>query len=389
MFDFIVVGCGYAGAVSARLISENLNKKVLIIEKRSHIAGNMYDEYNEIGILVHKYGPHISAMNNKKVYDFLSRFTEWIPYEHKVLAQIDDKKVPLPINLNSIKILFPEEYGVMSRVIISEYGFGNNVPILSMMKSNINEIRDLADFLYRKVYLEYTMKMWNLNPKQIDPSVTGRIPFRVSYDDRHFLHRYQVMPKYGFTNLFKNMLNHPNISVKLDTEANEEISVDFNNQVIIYNNKKFDGKLIYTGSLDELCNYKYGPLPYRSLNFKFDNYFEDYIQPCAVLNWPDSKPATRRTEIKRLTGQILPNKTTTITEYPGEYNKDDPNFNEPYYPILKKEHLDIYNKYVDELRRIKNFYFTGRLASYRYYNMEDAVINAMEFFNDNFMEKKL
>ncbi len=387
MFDFVVVGCGYAGAVSARIVAENLNKKILILEKRSHIAGNMYDDYNEVGVLVHRYGPHISAMNDKRTYDFLSRFTDWVPYEHKVLAQIDDKKVPLPINLNSIKTLFPEKYNELSNVLISEYGFGSSVPVLSMMKSNIEEIKNLADFLYRKVYLEYTIKMWDLDPKQIDASVTGRIPFRVSFDDRHFLHKYQVMPKNGFTKLFENMLDHPNIKIELGINAKDRISVDFNKNSIFYDGKKFDGKLIYTGSLDELCGYEYGRLPYRSLKFKFDNYNENYVQPCAVLNWPDKRPETRRTEMKRLTGQILPNVTTTITEYPGKYNENSLDFNEPYYPIIKKEYLDTYRKYVDKLENIKNFYYTGRLACYKYYNMEDAILSAMKFVDDNFIKE--
>lgn len=384
MYDVVIVGSGYAGSICARVLAEQFGKKVLVLEKRGHIAGNMYDKYDEAGILVHQYGPHISVMNHKKTFDFLSRFTEWISYEHKVNAEIDGKEVPMPINLNSIEILFPEKSENIRNSLIQEYGFGSNVPILEMRNSKSQEIKQLADYIYEKVFLHYTIKMWGLKPDEIDPSVTSRIPVRISYDNRHFLHKYQVMPKMGFTHLFKNMLNHSNINVELNANAVDRISLDFKNNFISIHGKQFEGVLIYTGPLDELCGYQYGLLPYRSLKFEKQTYNQDYIQNTSVLNWPDDRPATRRTEMKRLTGQTLANKTTTITEYPGKYDKLSEEYSEPYYPISEKSCLDIYNKYVEKVKNISNFYFVGRLADYKYYNMEDTILTALDFLENNF-----
>lgn len=378
-YDFIVVGAGYAGSICARELAEKLNKKVLIIDKRNHIAGNMYDEYNSDGILIHKYGPHISVMNERRAFDYLSKFTEWIPYLHTVKAEIDGIEVPLPFNLTAIDYLFPVEKAlIIKEALINAYGFGANVPILELRRSSNSTIRDLAECVYEKIFVHYTMKMWGLGPEEIDPSVTARIPIRLSYDNKHFLHTYQVMPKYGFTKLFENILSHSNITVQLQSDASELLHLDINERKTYFNGQVFNGKIIYTGALDQLFNYELGVLPYRSLEFEFNTYYENYIQDSTVLNWPDDRPATRRTEMKRLTGQKKAGITSTITEYPGAYNKDGERFNEPYYPIINENCIDLFNKYLKRVKTFNNIYTVGRLADYKYYNMEATILRALD-----------
>lgn len=388
MYDYVIVGTGYAGAVCARKLAEELDAKILIIDKRENIAGNMFDFYNKDGILVHKFGPHISVMNEKKTFDFLSRFTEWIPYHHTVKAEVDGIQVPLPFNLTSIDLLFDVEKAILLKnKLINAYGFDSNIPILELKTSTDDEIKKLADYIYEKIFVHYTMKMWGLSPDEIDPSVTARIPIRVSYDNKHFLHKYQVMPKEGFTKLFEKMLDHPNITIKLNTNSMDLLKLGKKNE-ILFNGEKFNGKIVYTGALDELFSYKYGTLPYRSLEFEFKTYEKDYIQESTVLNWPDDRPATRRTEMKRLTGQKLDGKTTTIVEYPGAYNKDAEQFCEPYYPIVADEYISQYEKYMNEIKNYPQIYTVGRLADYKYYNMEATILRALEVVDKIINEEK-
>ena len=368
--SYIVVGSGYAGSVAARFLAEKMNEKVLIIEKRNHIAGNMYDYINETGILTHKYGPHISVMKHEKVFNFLSRFTEWIPYEHRVNALIEGKEVPLPINFNSIMTLYPPKRAQdIILNLLQNYGANSLVPVLKLISEKNDILRQFGEDIYEKVFLHYTMKMWGVTPQEIDPAVTGRIPIRLSFDNRHFLHPYQVMPKKGFTYLFKKMLDHPNIKIQLNTEAKEILNIDMEAKQIYAFGRKFEGSIIYTGALDELFQFCYGELPYRSLKFTFLSYEEDSIQNVPVLNWPDQRPETRRTEMKKLTGQRLFGKTTAIIETPGQYNKNSKDFNEPLYPISKNEYNQLYEKYKLLADQFDRFYPIGRLADYKYYNM--------------------
>lgn len=379
MFDYCVVGAGYAGAVCARRLAEEGGKKILLIDRRKHIAGNMYDEYDENGILVHRYGPHISVMNEKRAYDFLSRFTEWLPYLHRVNAEIDGKEVPLPINFYSIDLLFPYEKAraIKSRLLQCFPG-RESVPILEMKQEEDPVIRDFADYIYEKVFLHYTVKMWDLKPSEIDPSVTARIPVRLNYDNRHFTHEYQVMPKDGFTVLFRNMLDHPNITVRLETDAKDLFRVDTTTQKILCTGESFRRGIIYTGALDELFDYCFGELPYRSLKFEFGTHPETHVQDPTVLNWPDDRPATRRTEMKRLTQQVKQGISTTITEYPGGYVRGDQVWGEPLYPINKPENIRQYEQYKALLARFPEITPAGRLADYKYYNMEATVLRALD-----------
>jgi len=377
--DFLVVGTGYAGSVCARILAERSSKSVRMIDRRDHIAGNMYDSYNKDGILVHWYGPHIASMNEQRVFDFLSRFTDWVPYHHRVNAEIDGVEVPLPINLNSIDLLFSVKKALqIKNALIESYGFDSNVPILQMKKSSNPMVSEFADYVFEKVFLHYTMKMWGLRPEEIDPSVTARIPVRVSYDDRHFLQKYQVMPKEGYTKLFQKMLDLPNIEVSLNTPARELLQLDEDTGKITVGGKVFTGVVIYTGALDELFDWNLGELPYRSLQFEFATYAQDYIQESTVLNWPDERPATRRTEMKRLTGQKKKGVTSTIVEYPGAYRRGAERFGEPLYPINNEMCNMLYAKYKKRLAKFPQIIPVGRLADYRYYNMEATIIRAMD-----------
>ena len=383
MYDVIVVGAGYAGCIAARLFAEKKDYKVLILEKKDHIGGTIYDYINDDGILVHKYGPHISVMKEKRAYDFLSQYTEWIPYHHYVHAIIDGIEVPLPINFTSIDLLFPLEKAInLKSLLIESYGFGSNVTVLEMLNNTQKDIHDFAEYVFEKVFLHYTMKMWGLTPDQIDPSVTARIPIRLSYDDRHFQHPYQVMPKNGFTSLIKNMIDHKNIDVQLSQNACDRLSFDESSATILFDNQPFKGKIVYTGAIDELFGYQFGTLPYRSLKFEHLTYDKDYIQDSAVQNWPDDRPATRRTEMKRLTQQKMDGKTSVIIEYPGAYKIGDCDFGEPLYPIVQQECIAIHEKYLQKAKQYNNLILIGRLADYRYYNMEATVLRSLDVINN-------
>lgn len=376
----LIIGSGYAGSVIARILAEK-GETCHIIERRSNIAGNMYDYKNKHGLLVHKYGPHIPVMNTDKAYNFLSRFTEWLPYEHHVNAEINGKEVPLPINFTSIDILYPEKSNLIKCALINEFGEGNAIPILDVKNSDNLLIKQFADDIYEKVFLHYTMKMWDLTPNEIDPSVTARIPIRLSYDDRHFMHKYQVMPKEGYTKLFEHLLDHPNIKISLNTNACDVLEVNLEKRSLYYNGLIYRGNVYYTGALDELLNFQHGELPYRSLHFELEDHFIDNIQSTAVLNWPDSRPETRRTEMKILTLQDkIKNVTTTLTEYPGAY-KQDSRFMEPYYPIIEKESIYKHSLYLNSVADISNFIPVGRLADYKYYNMEATILRVFSLLN--------
>lgn len=389
MYDIIVAGAGYAGCIAARRFAEEKGKKVLLLEKKTHIGGTIYDYYNSDGILVHRYGPHISVMKEKRAYDFLSRFTEWIPYHHYVHALIDDIEVPLPINYTSIDLLYPLEKAMSLKDKLTDtYGFGNNVAVLDMLKSDDPEIHQFAEYIYEKVFLHYTMKMWGLKPDEIDPAVTARIPIRLNYDDRHFQHPYQVMPKEGFTKLIEHMIDHPNITVELNQNACDRIRLDEKTHQIMFDGKRFTGKMVYTGAIDELFGYEYGELPYRSLRFEHLTFQKDYIQDSTVQNWPDDRPATRRTEMKRLTQQKKDGVTSVIIEYPGPYTKNDINFGEPLYPIARQENQELYELYAKRAKAFPQIILIGRLADYRYYNMEATVIRSLEVMDEQLEEAK-
>lgn len=380
-YDVIVAGAGYAGSIMARKFAED-GKCVLLLERRDHIAGNMYDKPDENGILVHQYGPHIACMNEWKTYRFLEQFTEFVPYQHHVLAEVDGVQVPLLFNLNSIDKLFPVEKAIrLKELLIEEYGMEAKVPILKMRQSDSPEIRELAEYVYEKIFYHYTTKMWGQTPEQMDPAVTGRVPVHVSYDDRHFTQLIQVMPKHGYTKLFERMLDHPNITVRLNTDALDLVSL--RDGKIYFQEEEFGGLFVFTGRTDQLFGYRFGMLPYRSLHFEHNTYPVDRLQAATVLNWPDDRPATRRTENKLLVCQ--PNVldvTSTITEYPGAFDPDSDKWREPYYAIINEENNKLYEKYAEAAREYPNLVLIGRLAEYKYYNMEAVILAALKKYED-------
>lgn len=366
--DWLIVGAGYTGAVLAERIASQLGQKVLVVERRNHIAGNAYDYYDEHGVLVHKYGPHIFHTNSKKVFDHLSRFTEWRPYYHRVHAVIEGKEIPLPFSLASLRALFSARLAdKLEEKLIAHCGYGARVPILKLKEIEDPDLRFLADYVYKNVFESYTLKQWGLRPEELSPTVTARVPVLVSYDTRYFQDTYQAMPKEGYTALFRRMLAHSNIKVLLKADWRE-----------VEGEVRFD-RLIFTGPIDEFFGYLHGPLPYRSLRFHMETLHLPFFQSAAVINYPNEHTYTRITEFKRLTGQEYLTHTTVAFEYSDAY---EPGRNEPYYPVPKEENETRYQKYLEEAKKLKRVYFAGRLGDYRYYNMDQAVARALKLFEE-------
>lgn len=374
MYDSIIVGCGFAGAVVARELAERGNQNVCIIEKRKHIGGNCYDLYDNEGILIHQYGPHIFHTSKKNVYDYLSRFTQWYPYKHEVVANIRGEYVPVPFNLNTLKMVYGEEKSAKLREkLISTYGLGSRVPILKLKENADKDIQAIADYVYENIFLHYTLKQWGQTPEEIDPSVTARVPVLISEDNGYFQDTYQGMPLEGFTPLFEKLLDYPNITLMLDTDANELLTLE--NGQIYFQGEPFNGQVVFTGPIDEFFSCCYGQLPYRSLNFVFEHYEKSDYQPKAVVNYTVSEDYTRITEFKKLTGQKMPEHTTIMKEYPIPYNGKSGEI--PYYSIINDENLTLYAKYCQLLEGYPNFHLLGRLAEYKYYNIDAIVDKAL------------
>ncbi len=369
-FDYLIVGAGYAGAILAERIASQLDKKVIIIEKRNHIAGNAFDYYDENGVLVHKYGPHIFHTSSKKVYDYLSDFTKWNTYVHHVKAVVEGKPVPIPFNLNSVYELFPKNFSEkLESKLIEKYGYGLKIPILKLKEVDDSDLKFLAEYIYKNVFYGYTLKQWALKPEELDFNVTSRVPVYISRDNRYFQDTYQQIPAYGYTAMFEKILNHKNIRILLNTDYREAIEYI-----------KFD-KMIYTGPLDYYFDYIYGQLPYRSLRFEFENFNQSQFQEVGQMNYPNNYDYTRITEFKYLTMQKSIN-TTVAFEYPQEYI---PGINEPYYPIPRDINNELFSKYKAEAEKLDgSVFFVGRLADYKYYNMDQIAGVALQLF-----EKKI
>ena len=365
-FDWLIVGAGLTGATFAERLASQRGESVLIIDQRDHIAGNAWDEYNEHGILEHKYGPHIFHTNSKDVWSYLSQFTEWRPYFHKVLGSIDGVLVPLPFNLNSIDLLFPASLSKkLSEKLINAYGFGSRVPILKLQEVEDEDLRFLANFVYKKVFEGYTQKQWGLKPEELAPSVTARVPILVSRDDRYFQDIYQGMPKKGYASMVREMLSNQKIHTMLNTRWQDiKEQVDY-------------GRMVFTGPIDEYFEYKHGELPYRSLNFDVKTHYKEVYQSAPVINYPNEYQYTRITEQKWLTGQDHTS-TTILTEYPIAHVIGKTT---PYYPIPTDDNQKIFKKYEIESERVNDkIIFAGRLADYMYYNMDQAIARALKIF---------
>ncbi|WP_410514017.1 UDP-galactopyranose mutase [Paenibacillus sp. BR2-3] len=364
--DWLIIGSGFTGATLAERIATQLGQKVLVVDKRDHIGGNSYDCFDEHGILIHKYGSHTFHTNSDMVWNYLSQFTQWRPYFHEVRTVIDGKMVPVPFNLNSLHVLFPKNFAEkLEELLIQHFGFGVKVPILKLREAASGELSFLADYIYQNVFYKYTLKHWELDPEQLDRSVTGRVPVIISRDNRYFQDKYQGLPKHGYTRMFNRMLGHPNIKLMLNTDYRE-----------VMNQIKYK-RMIYTGPIDEYFNYVHGTLPYRTLQFEFETLDQEYHQEVGTVNYPFEYDYTRVLEQKHLTGQIS-SKTTISYVYPQKY---EPGVNEPYYPIPRNENRELYKLYQAEADKIKDkVLFAGRLADYRYYNMDQAVARALTLF---------
>lgn len=374
MYDTIIVGSGCAGATVARKFAD-AGKKVLVLERRGHIAGNCYDEKDKIGVMIHRYGPHIFHTNNKEVVDFLSRFTKWHKYEHEVLARVNGEYIPVPFNLNTLYMVYDEKRAAeIEKKLIDTYGEGNKVPIMKLRENNDADIREVAEYVYNNIFLKYTMKQWGQTPSEVDKSVTARVPVVISYDNRYFHDTYQMMPEDGFTAMFKNMLDSDNIEVRLNTDAKEILQIKDNK--IYFEGQEYTGQVFYTGQTDELFDYEYGHLPYRSLNFEFESYDNmEYYQPKAVINYTVDEDYTRITEFKHLLGQRLDG-TTIIKEYSVPYEGKKEQI--PYYSIINEENLNKYRMYKERADKITNLHLVGRLAEYKYYNIDAIIARALE-----------
>ena len=358
-YDYLIVGAGFAGCVLAERLATQLGKKILLIDRRSHIAGNAFDGVDGHGIRIHYYGPHLFHTNDENIIKYLSQFTSWYPYEHRVLASVNGSLVPMPVNRTTVNTLFGLNFTTDNEV--REY--------FEREKESIPFIRNSEDVvvskggrrLYDLLYKGYTTKHWGIEPNHLSPSVCGRLPIRVNTDDRYFDDRYQMMPQNGYTEMFKKMIAQPSISVELNTEYNDVPSGTFN-------------RLIFTGPIDEYFLHSFGALPYRSLEFEFETHEKEFVQTVAQVNYPNDFDYTRSVEFKHITGQHH-TKTTLAKEYSCEVG-------DPYYPVPNDENAALYKLYAAEAEKLKTVHFVGRLATYRYYNMDQVVAQALTTFKN-------
>ncbi|MCW8090342.1 UDP-galactopyranose mutase [Alteromonas sp. ASW11-130] len=377
-YDAIVVGAGISGAVIAERLASQQNKKVLVLEQRNHIGGNCYDYKDENGIIIHQYGPHLFHTNKQEVWNYLSQFTEWYPYEHKVLSSVDGKLVPIPFNFSSLEKMYSyTKSEELKELLLEEYGEGARVAILDLMKSTHPQLNELAQLIYDKFFVNYTTKQWGVKPEDISPQVTARVPIVLSYDDRYFQDKWQAVPMNGYTAMFGKMLRHPNITVKLETDALDYITLQHNQ--IYFKNQRFKGLMIYTGMLDRLFDLVKGELPYRSLKFQYETHAYSQYQSATTVNYPNDYAFTRITEFKHIV-PVDSAHTVIVKEFPGDFNTSNADFNVPYYPMFNKENASRHAEYNRLAEQFSNLKILGRLADYRYYNMDDAVANALHIY---------
>lgn len=383
MYDVVVVGAGFSGSILARKIAEEQNKKVLVVEQRPHIAGNMYDEINEYGILIQKYGPHFLNTNKYWIIEYLSQYTELYEHDVKLLSFIDGKYVRLPFNLKTLQqLVTPQKSESLLAKLRTKFRGRDRVSIFELIENEDMEIKSYGKLLFEKAYKTYTAKQWGLNTEEIDRSVLNRVQMALNYDERYLDKDFQYLPKNGFTKLFENLLKHNNIDVELSCDALKRIQFDNNNNVVTFDQKNIEC-LIYTGAIDELLNNKYGDLPYRSLDIRYNTQKGDFILPSEIVSYPQAVGYTRKTEYKQFNVYVDETPYTTVaTEYPMEYNKNAKIGNLPYYPIINEENLSIYNNYLNNIKKYKNLFLCGRLAEYKYFNMDVVIEHAFEKYEN-------
>jgi UDP-galactopyranose mutase len=358
LFDWLIVGAGFAGSVLAERIARERDQKVLIIDRRPHVGGNAFDCYDSAGVLMHKYGPHIFHTNSRDIVQYLSRFTDWRPYEHRVLADISGKLLPIPINRTTINALYGLDLQTEDEAEQFYQSRSENVDVVRTSEDVV--VSRVGRELYETFFRGYTRKQWGVDPSVLDKSVTARVPTRTNTDDRYFADKFQMMPKEGFTRMFQRMLDHENITIMLQADFREVA------EVMPFRN------LIFTGAIDEYFDRRFGRLPYRSLRFEHVTLEKERHQPVAVVNYPGDEPFTRISEYKHLTGQVHPFTTLTY-EYPTDMG-------DPYYPVPCEPNRELYRRYQELANREKGVYFVGRLATYQYYNMDQVVGQALATF---------
>ncbi len=357
MHDWLVVGAGFAGSVIAERIATQRGERVLVIDRRPHIAGNAYDHLDDAGLMIHRYGPHIFHTNSAAIVEYLGRFTEWRPYEHRVLAMVDGMLLPIPINLDTVNRL----YGMgLDSAGMERWLEGVREPVAKIETSEDVVVSTVGRELYEKFFRGYTRKQWGLDPSELAKSVTARIPTRTNRDDRYFTDTYQQMPKAGYTAMFGRMLDHPKIEVRL--------GVDYR----ALKDRGLAARTVYTGPIDEFFDFRLGRLPYRSLRFEHVTEDREWAQPVGTVNYPQTEAYTRITEYKHLTGQVHP-KTSLTYEYPMAEG-------DPYYPVPRPENEALFKRYEALAAATPDVWFVGRLATYRYYNMDQVVGQALATF---------
>lgn len=379
----IIVGSGFSGSILARKIAEELDRKVTVVEKRSHIGGNMYDSYDEHGILIQRYGPHFLNTNKYFIIEFLEQYAELFPHDTKLLSFIDGKYVRLPFNFRTVQQLVgAKKSESLLAKLRAAFNGRDRVPILELVEHEDAEIREYGILLFEKAYRTYTCKMWGLQPEQIDKYVLDRVPMAMNFDERYLNKDFQYLPKAGFTMLFERMLDHPNIEVRLNTDALEHIALDEAAGMIRYDGEELDC-LIYTGMIDELFGYRYGALPYRSLDLQSAYYEETSHLPSEIVSYPQAEGYTRSTEYRKIMFDDSGARgTTVVTEYPLAYDTASEKANIPYYPVVTEESSRVYQKYLSDVQNYRGLFLCGRLAEFKYYNMDVCIEHALSYFED-------
>jgi len=383
-YDYLIVGAGLAGTVLAERIANRLGKRVLLLERRSHIGGNCFDEVDsESGVLIHRYGPHLFHTDSERVMRYLGQFAEWRNYTHKVVAQVDGRLLALPFSFYTLYQCYPFRRAArLQRLLIRTYGKNRKVPILELIQSEEPLLRELGTFIYQKIFLNYTSKQWGKRPEEIDPSVTARVPLVTAFDTRYFSDRFQAVPAAGYTRLFEAMLDSEYITLRLGVDAASLLRIE--NEQIYFHEAPFTGTLIYTGAIDALFDYRYGELAYRSLDLRFERIGREYYQTHSVVNYPNEHAYTRITEFKHI-HPVSSSRTTILKEYPQPYRRGE---NQPFYPLLTEENRTLYLRYKKLADRIPNLMTVGRLAEFRYYDMDDIVLRALTLFEKEICHEK-
>ncbi len=378
-YDAVIVGAGLSGAVIARTLAD-AGKKVLIIERRNEIAGNMFDYKNEQNILVHRYGPHIFHTNKENVHDFICKYGEWIDYKVLCGAVINNKCTPTPFNFKTIDDFFePNKAEQIKKALINNYPERKTVSILALLEHSNSLIKEFADFLWRNDYSLYTAKQWGLSPNSIDKSILKRVPVMLSYDEGYFQDKYQLIPKDSYVDFFNNVLNHPNIKITLNTQALSIISLDNDNGKIFFLGQEFEGHVFWSGAIDELFDYKFGRLPYRSLTFAWVTEKISSYQKYLLVAHPQDSSITRITEYTKL----FPNCHNEYTTYAKEYSHDilEREDLEPFYPVLTENSQNMYSLYEKVAVKFDKLHVCGRLGRFKYFNMDQVINDSLECAN--------